>query len=55
MADKNKHASKEQSDESLQKKAKKLVRNKNILNKRPTHVFMHEKSLVEIVSAKHIV
>lgn len=53
MADKNKPASKEQSDESLQKKAKKLVRNKNILNKR--HVFMHEKSLVEIVSAKHIV
>lgn len=54
MADKNKPATTEQSDETLRKKAKKLIRNKNSLNIRPTHMFMHEKSLVEIVSGvKH--
>ncbi|CAH2097680.1 unnamed protein product [Euphydryas editha] len=53
MADKNKVPSKEKSDESLRKQAKKLVKNKNVLNKRPTHLFMHEKSLVEIPNPKH--
>lgn len=37
------------SDENLRKQAKKLVRQKNLINKRPTHLFMHEKSLTDIV------
>lgn len=38
----------DQSDESLRKQAKRLVKQKNS-NKRPTHLFMHEKNLTEIV------
>lgn len=39
----------DQSDESLRKQAKKLVKQK-VSNKRLTHLFMHEKNITEIVS-----
>lgn len=38
-------------EENLRKQAKKIVRQKNAdALKRPTHLFMHEKDLTEIVS-----
>ncbi|XP_047540284.1 internalin A [Vanessa atalanta] len=53
MTDKNNLADIDQRDVSLRRQAKKLVKQKNVINKRPTHLFMHEKSLVEIPKPKH--
>lgn len=39
------------SEEKMRKQAKKILRQKNLeILKRPTHLFMHEKSLSKIVS-----
>lgn len=40
-----------QSEEELRKHAKRIIRKKQGGPKRPTHLFMHEKCLTEIVSS----
>lgn len=39
-----------QNEISLRKDARKIVKHKHLFNKRPTHLFMHEKCLTEIVN-----
>ncbi|CAH2237642.1 jg11322 [Pararge aegeria aegeria] len=48
MENKDKLTYTDQNETSLRKQARKMLKQKHLINKRPTHLFMHEKCLTEI-------